>query len=200
MTLDGGLLMRKRSLLFCALLLAFWLVVSGEVDPQHLLAGAVLAILTVWFWQDLGPRLPRLLSGGELLLLGHCLLALVRFVIQSNISVAKTILLSSPSVGPIFVVTRPPLESNWARVLLANCITITPGTVTVDVDPKTGQFIIHVLTYKAAVELSNWQIIREIRHLESWKQRRAQHAMATDRSHDIDSVRALAGNHRSDSH
>jgi hypothetical protein len=63
--------MRKRSLLFCALLLAFWLVVSGEVDPQHLLAGAVLAILTVWFWQDLGPRLPRLLSGGELLLLGH---------------------------------------------------------------------------------------------------------------------------------
>jgi len=54
---------------------------------------------------------------------------------------------------------------------LANCITITPGTVTVDIDPKTGQFIVHVLTGEAAAELFNWQIIREISHLESWKRR-----------------------------
>ena len=192
--------MRKRSLLLCALLVAFWLAVSAELDPQHLLVGAVLAILTVWFWQDLGPRLPRLLCAEELLLLGHCLFTLVGFIIQSNISVAKTILLSSPSVGPIFVIMRPPVESNWARVLLANCITITPGTVTVDVDPKTGQFIVHVLTYKAAAELANWRIIRVIRHLESWKQRRTEHAMATGRSHGIDSFRAVAGDHRSDGH
>jgi len=106
---------RKRSLLLCALLVAFWLAVSAEVDMQHLLVGAVLAILTVWFWQDLGPRLPRLLSAGELLLLGHCLLTLVRFIIQSNIAVAKTILLSSPPVGPVFAVMRPPIESNWGE-------------------------------------------------------------------------------------
>jgi len=193
-------MMRKRSLFLCALLVAFWLAVSAEVDIQHLLVGAVLAVLTVWFWQDLGPRLPRLLSGGELLLLGHCLLSLVRFIIESNISVAKTILLSNPSVGPIFVVMRPPIESQWARVLLANCITITPGTITVDIDPETGQFIVHVLTYKAAVELSNWRIIRVISHLESWKQRRTEHAMATGRSHDTDSLRAVAGDYRSDSH
>ncbi|NLJ59858.1 MAG: Na+/H+ antiporter subunit E [Firmicutes bacterium] len=192
--------MRKRSLLLCALLVAFWLAVSAEVDMQHLLVGAVLAILTVWFWQDLGPRLPRLLSAGELLLLGHCLLTLVRFIIQSNIAVAKTILLSSPPVGPVFAVMRPPIESNWGRVLLANCITITPGTVTVDIDPKTGQFIVHVLTGEAAAELFNWQIIREISHLESWKRRRTEHAMATGRSHDTDSFRALTGDHRSDSH
>jgi multicomponent Na+:H+ antiporter subunit E len=192
--------MRKRSLLLCALLVAFWLAISAEVDSQHLLVGAVLAILTVWFWQDLGPRLPRLLSAGELLLLGHCLLTLVRFIIQSNVAVAKTILLSSPPVGPVFVVMRPPIKSNWGRVLLANCITITPGTVTVDIDPKTGQFIVHVLTDEAAAELFNWQIIREISHLESWRKRRAKHAVATGRPHGVDSFRALACDHRPDSH
>ena len=192
--------MRKRSTVLFALLLAFWLAISAEVDVQHLLVGAVLAMMTVWFWQDLGPRLPRLLFAEELLLLGHCLITLLRFIIQSNIAVAKTILLSSPPVGPVFVVMRPPIESNWGRVLLANCITITPGTVTVDIDPKTGQFIVHVLTDEAAAELFSWQIIREISHLETWRQRRTKHAVATDRSHGIDSVRTVTSDYRSDGH
>ncbi len=190
--------MRKRSLVLFALLLAFWLAISAEVDVQHLLVGAVLALMTVWFLHDLGPRLPRLLSAEELLLLGHCLMTLIRFIIQSNIAVAKTIILSSPPVGPVFVVMRPPIESNWGRVLLANCITITPGTVTVDIDPKTGQFIVHVLTDEAAAELFSWQIIREISHLETWSQRRTKHAVATDRSHGVDSHRALTSDYRSD--
>lgn len=163
--------MNKRSLVLCAILLIFWLVISAEADWQHILVGTVLALATVWFWQDLGPRLPRLLSGTELLLLGHCIMTLIRFIIQSNIAVAKTILLSSPPVGPVFVVMRPPIESNWGRVLLANCITITPGTVTVDIDPETGQFIVHALTEEAAHGLFDWQIIQEISNLESWGQR-----------------------------
>ncbi|NMB45661.1 MAG: Na+/H+ antiporter subunit E [Firmicutes bacterium] len=191
--------MRKRSFVLFALLLVFWLVVSAEVDSQHLVVGAVLAVMTVWFWQNLGPRLPRLLSGTELLLLGHCLVTLVRFIIQSNIAVAKTILLSSPPVGPVFVVMRPPIESNWGRVLLANCITITPGTVTIDIDPETGQFIVHALTEEAARGLFDWQIIHEVSNLESWKQRRAKHAVAASGSHGVDSLRPVAGDYRPDS-
>ncbi|NMB11339.1 MAG: Na+/H+ antiporter subunit E [Firmicutes bacterium] len=190
--------MNKRSLVLCAILLVFWLVVSAEADLQHILVGALLALGTVWFWQDLGPRLPRLLSATELLLLGHCLVTLIRFIIQSNIAVAKTILLSSPPVGPVFVVMRPPIESNWGRVLLANCITITPGTVTVDIDPETGQFIVHALTEEAAHGLFDWQIIQEISNLESWGQRRAKHAVAASRSHGTNSVRTLAGDYRPD--
>jgi multicomponent Na+:H+ antiporter subunit E len=192
--------MRKRSLVLCALLLAFWLAISAEVDLQHLLVGGVLALLTVWFWQDLGPRMPRVLSGTELLLLGRCLMTLIRFIIQSNIAVAKTILLSSPPVEPVFVVMRPPIESNWGRVLLANCITITPGTVTIDIDPKTGQFIVHALTEETATGLFDWQITRGISDLESWGVRRAGNAVAASRSYGVDSLGTLASDHRSDGH
>ncbi|MGI6131842.1 MAG: Na+/H+ antiporter subunit E [Bacillota bacterium] len=192
--------MRKRSLVLCALLLVFWLAISAEVDLQHLLVGGVLALLTVWFWQDLGPRLPRLLSATELLLLGRCLMILIRFIIQSNIAVAKTILLSNPPVGPVFVVMRPPIESNWGRVLLANCITIAPGTVTIDIDPKTGQFIVHTLTEDAAAGLFDWQITREINNLESWGDRRAKNAVAASRPYGADSLRTLASDYRSDGH
>ena len=195
-----GVTVGKRSLILFALLLAFWLAISAEVDLQHLLAGAVLSALTIWFWQELGPRLPHLLSVEELLLFGHCILTLTRFIIQSNIAVAKTILLSSPPVGPVFVVMRPPVESHWGRVLLAHCITITPGTVSIDIDPETGLFIVHALTEETAAELFNWQIIREISYLESWGERRSKHAVATGRSHGVDSLRTPARDYRSDSH
>ncbi|NLJ25937.1 MAG: Na+/H+ antiporter subunit E [Firmicutes bacterium] len=192
--------MRKRSVVLFTLLLAFWLVISAEADLQHIAMGAILALVAVWFWQDLGPRLPHVLSARELLLLGHCLVSLAWFVIQSNIAVAKSLLFSSPPVGPVFVVMRPPIESHWGRVLLATCITITPGTVTVDIDPETGQFIVHALTEETAAGLFDWQIIHEISNLESWRQRRAGHAVASSGSYGVDSLGTLAGDHRSDSY
>ncbi len=191
--------MRRQWLILVILLLGFWLVVSESVDFQHVAVGVLLSVLTAWFWGSLVDRMPTWPSWQELLLLGHLLVTLVRFIIDSNIAVAKTVLLDSPPVGPVFVVLRPPIESNWGRVLLSNCITITPGTVVIDIDPKTGQFIVHALTAEAAAGLFDWQIIHEISNLESWKQRRVQHGMAFSRSHDPDSMCAVAGDFGADS-
>ncbi len=193
--------MNKRSLMVSfILLLVFWIVISAEVNQQHILVGAFLALVTVWFWQDLGPRLPSMPSSGELLCLGRCLLLLVMYVFQSNITVAKTLLFSSPPVRPVFVVMEPPIKSNWGRVLLATCITITPGTVTVDVDPETGRFIVHALTEETAISLFYWRIIDEIKNLETWRQRRAAHVVDTGRTYDLDSPGTLASDYRTNSH
>jgi len=156
-----------------ALLLTFWVVISGEVDLQHIIVGAFLALITVWFWKDLGPRLPSMPFVVELLRLGHCLVLLIGYVIQSNIAVAKTLLFYSPPVNPVFVLMQTPIKSNWGRVLLATCITITPGTVVIDVDPETGRFIVHALTEETAIDLFDWRIIYRIKDLETWRQRRA---------------------------
>ncbi len=192
--------MRKRSLVLFALLLVFWVVISAGVDPQHILAGAILALITVWFWQDLGPRLPSIPFAKELLHLGRCLVLLVLYIVQSNINVAKTLLFSSPPVSPVFVVMEPPIKSNWGRVLLATCITITPGTVTIDVDPETGRFIVHALTEETAIGLFYWRIIDEIKNLETLRQRRAKHVVDTGRTHDLDSLSTLTSDYRADSH
>lgn len=192
--------MRKRSLVLFALLLVFWIVISAEVDLQHILAGALLAVITVWFWQDLGPRLPSMLSIRELLHLGRCLILLALYVIHSNFIVARTLLFSRHPLSPVFVVMQPPIKSNWGRVLLATCITITPGTVTIDVDPETGRFIVHALTEEIAVGLLYWRIIDVIKDLETLRQRGAEHVVDTSRTHDLDSFGTLAGDYRADSH
>ena len=76
--------MRKRSLLQFILLLAFWLVLSAAADLQHILVGALVALISVWFWQDLGPRLPGVPSAWELLRLTYCLILMVGWGIQAS--------------------------------------------------------------------------------------------------------------------
>lgn len=192
--------MRKRSLVLFALLLVFWLIISAEVDLQHVLAGTLLSLLTVLFWQDLGSRLPNTPNIKELLRLGYFLALLVGYIIQANIAVAKTLLFSDPPVKPVFMIMEPSIESNWGRVLLATCITITPGTVTVDVDPETGRFIVHALTEKTGIDLLYWRIINEIKKLEACTQRRTEHVVDNGGTNGIGSFGTSTSDYRSNSH
>ncbi len=192
--------MRKRSLVLFVLLFVFWIAVSAEVDVQHIIFGVLVASITVWFWHDLDGRLPDVPSIPDLMRLGHCLVLLIGYIIQSNIAVAKTLLFSRPSAKPMFVVMEPNLKSNWGRVFLAICITITPGTVTVDIDPETGRFIIHALTEETAKDILYWRLIDKIIKLETKMERGDKHAMDNGWDNGLNSTSATTGNNRSDSY
>ena len=88
-------------------------------------------------------------------------------MIEANITVARALLFSGSRVNPVFIVMQPGIKSNWGRILLATCITITPGTVTIDINPETGQFIVHALTEETGAGLSQWRMIEEIKALEA---------------------------------
>jgi multicomponent Na+:H+ antiporter subunit E len=164
--------MSKKSLLLFLLLLAFWLLISAEINLQHILVGSFLSLLIVWFWHDLGLRLPGRMTARGLVHLGYCLVLLAGYVIQANIAVAKVLLTPKVEVNPVFIEMNTHIESNWLRVLLAICITITPGTVTIDVNPDTGWFIVHALTEDMGRDLLYWRLVDRIRELEAINQRR----------------------------
>lgn len=178
--------MSRRMLVLFLLLLFFWLVISQEVDLQHIVAGMLLAMITVWFWQDLGTRQPSVMSFKALLQLCRCFALIVWYIMESNISVIKTLLFSNPPVNPVFVVIEPGIKSKWGRVLFATCITITPGSVTVDIEPETGRFLVHALTEETANGLLNWRMINEIKNLESLIQRGTEHVMDNGRLRGFD--------------
>jgi multisubunit Na+/H+ antiporter MnhE subunit len=189
----------KRSLLLFILLLAFWLMLSAAADGQHLLVGALVALISVWFWQDLGPRMPGVPSAWELLRLIYCLILMVGWIIQANVSVAKTLLFSLPPAKPIFLLMEPNLRTNWGRVLFATCITIAPGSLTVDVDPETGRFIVHALTQETGIDLLYWRLIDEIIKLETKMERGTKHVVAASGANGSDSPCVTAGNDRPNS-
>ncbi|MGI6037909.1 MAG: Na+/H+ antiporter subunit E [Limnochordia bacterium] len=113
---------------------------------------------------------------------------------------AKTILFSKPKLSPVVLSMRPAVQSSWGRVLLATAITFTPGSVTIDVDPETGRFIIHTLTEEIADSLIRWNLIDEIAIIETLGQRRLTHEVGTDRTHGFDSPGIAPGNYGADSH
>ena len=191
--------MRRREVIIAGLLLSFWLVLAESFDLQHILAGLVLAVGTVWLWRDLFPYLPRV-AVKEMVLLGRLVVRLIGFVIASNIAVAKTVLFNGPSVTPTIIIMRPPLETNWARVLLANCVTITPGTVTIDVHPETGEFMVHALTTETAADLLDWQLIEEIAELELWRKERMTRGLVDGRADDTNPFGSVASHSGADGH
>ena len=191
--------MNRRFFISLGILLTFWIVVSEVVNFEHIVVGIILSILTIWFWKDLNPRLPSLLSFRETLLFGRSILMLIVYVIQSNIEVAKILLFSSKTVTPIFLEMDLGLKTNWGRVFLATCITITPGTVTIDFDPESNMFSFHALTREMGESLYYWNMMNEIKYLESLVKGRESHVVYTSGVYDSNSAGSIKGNNRTNS-
>lgn len=189
--------MRKRSFISFFLLLVFWFVISQAISLQHIMVGIFLSLFTVWFWKDLNPKQPSILYPRELLLFGRCIIMLVGYIVKSNIDVAKTLLFSDLSVGSLFLELQTDIKSDWGRVFLAICVTITPGTIVVDFNPNTKIFAVHALTRETGVSLYYWRIITEIENLETLVQRRVNRVVDNGRTHGSNSISTPKSNNRS---
>lgn len=68
----------------------------------------------------------------------------------ANIDVACRVI--TGKINPGIVCYNPELKSDLGQLLLANSITLTPGTLTVEVDETTGDFYIHMLNVRPEAE------------------------------------------------
>lgn len=158
--------MRKRQIVLFMVLLLFWLLLSSDYDAQHIITGLVLSALVTWFWRDLSDLLPSKSLTGRLPNTIRYGLTLLWEIILANIAVARSLLSSQSKLDSGFVSFKPDLQTSWGQVLLANSITITPGTVTIDVNPDTGVFLVHGLTESMREGLEDGRLVRCIQRLE----------------------------------
>lgn len=128
----------KHYLLIAGVCLLLWLLLAGSIDPREVLAGAVVAALISLLF---GSRL-RIFTGFKfswlapvyiLSYLGSFLLALLR----ANFDLARRVLSPSLPIRPEFIEIKTGLQSPLGKMLLANTITLTPGTLTVDITDDT---------------------------------------------------------------
>ena len=118
-----------------AFALAFWLLLVGSFDRQELVAGllvaAAVAALTVGRQPVFaGIRLTPMAPLAFVSYLGALLLALLR----ANLDMARRVLTPSLPIRPAMVRINTSLRSDLGRLVLANSITLTPGTLSVDVE------------------------------------------------------------------
>jgi multicomponent Na+:H+ antiporter subunit E len=124
---------RSSGYLFVICLLV-WLGLTSSLQPQEVLVGmGICAVLSLWLgahYSRLG--LPAL--GLKRLLFFFIYLAVLGFeIVTANFDVAYRVLHPAMPIRPGVVVIRTGLTSDIARMILANSITLTPGTFTLDV-------------------------------------------------------------------
>lgn len=129
---DNALCWQHYALVAGACML-LWVLLTGSLDRQELIAGAVVSFLvTALFTSRLviftGFRFSWLAPVYILSYLGNFLVALV----LANFDLAVRVLSPSLPIRPEMVEVKTVLKSPLAKLMLANTITLTPGTLTVD--------------------------------------------------------------------
>lgn len=134
-------------------LFIFWIVLSGNFDAFHLSLGFISTlIVTLWsgdfLIQDTGDGLGKRI--GIFLRFIPYAVWLIYQIVLANIYVIKVAFSArlEDVLEPQMVKFTTSLKSSLARLLLAHSITLTPGTVTVEIEGNT--FMVHALTRETA--------------------------------------------------
>jgi multicomponent K+:H+ antiporter subunit E len=119
-----------------------WLLLNNSADFGHVVLGACLAIFIPWFsasfWQEeINIKRPWLMVKYVLVVFYQILVA--------NLMVARLILTNQNTLKPGFLTVPLELTSPLAISLLANTISLTPGTVTCDLSEDQNSLLIHAL-------------------------------------------------------
>lgn len=112
----------------------FWLLLNGTLAPDVIVVGLIVAAgIALLFGQGFsflsGYRLSAASARATLGYLGYFFAELVR----ANLAMARLVLDPRLPVYPAFVKVRTRLHHPVARLLLANSITLTPGTLSVEI-------------------------------------------------------------------
>jgi multicomponent Na+:H+ antiporter subunit E len=140
-----------RFIILVLALAAIWLLLSGYFDEPLLLGlGAVSVLFAAWFAHRAHILDAESVPGGVFPgVLGYMVWLGVE-IGKANLLVARQALAVEPKLSPkLFLVPNPP-QTTLGKVIFANSITLTPGTVTVDL--RENEILVHGLTEELADE------------------------------------------------
>jgi multicomponent Na+:H+ antiporter subunit E len=148
---------------FIALYL-FWLVLSGYFTFFLMSAGAACAIAVVWFAR----RMDVIDAEGHPVQLGWRIVAywiwLSKEIVKSAWEVSRIIVDPRLPISPTIISFKPSQKTTVGLVIHANSITLTPGTITIDVGK--GGFVVHALTRAGAEGVTSGDMDRRVRACE----------------------------------
>jgi multicomponent Na+:H+ antiporter subunit E len=115
-------------------LLVFWVLLNNSIASDVLMVGAIAAMLiALVFHHGLGLFSEFRFTPKAIITVPIYVMFFLKELVKSNVNVAKIVLSPSLPLTPGIVKVRTRLKSRMGRLLLTNSITLTPGTLTVDV-------------------------------------------------------------------
>ena len=143
-----------------------WIIFNGRLTMEIALfgiavAGAVFAFVCRFMEYSLKKELRfyRLMPAFV-----QYLYYLIKEIVFSNITVSRMILTRKEEMEPVIVHVRTSLKSEIARVILANSITLTPGTITVSL--TDDKLLVHCLDKSLSEGMEDSVFVRLLQKME----------------------------------
>ncbi len=154
------------------LLFLFWIILNGRVTLDVVVFGlAISAGLTLFCRKFLGLSKARDREfASEADRLAGYVVHLILEVIKANFAVIRRILTFGDPPDSVLVKFDSEIKGETAKALLANSITLTPGTITVDIDGDV--FMVHALEREYGVDIDRSGFVRRLENMEGEKRER----------------------------
>ena len=140
-----------------------WLAWSGIYKPLLLWLGLFSCLLSLWLAQRMG-FFRHVIPLRTMLRLPGYWMWLLREVVSSSIEVARIVLNPSLPISPTMVELTTTEATEAGKVILGNSITLSPGTVTIDL--HKNRLLVHCLTRESALGLLDQEAQRRTARLE----------------------------------
>ena len=148
-------------LFFCA-----WIIFNGRITVEILILGVVISALVFAFvckFMDYSTEKEKGFYKKFFYLIGYAFL-LIKEIIVANVQVVHMIWTQKEVIEPVIVKFRVNLETELARVILANSITLTPGTITVLLEEN--EYTVHCLDKSLAEGMEDSVFVKMLEKIE----------------------------------
>ncbi len=151
-------------ILFIALFV-LWVILNGKFNLEIAMFGIVLSAALTWFsGKYLGYGKGKKYGPKFFALLLEYFLTVIVEIFKANIAVLKIVWSKRLNFEPCLVYFKTDLKEDYTKVILANSITITPGTITVILDH--GTFCVHCLDKSLADGIADSSFVKQLLRLE----------------------------------
>ena len=156
-----------RSLILFAVLFATWLLMSGHYNGLLTTLGIISCALATWLAHRIGATDGEGLPLHMMARLPGYIVWLLKEIVMSNIATGRLILGGAPK--PVMFTTPATQSSAGGLVTYANSITLTPGTVTIEIDgdgTSSHSFLVHALDPSFMADVESGDMDRRVTALE----------------------------------
>jgi multicomponent Na+:H+ antiporter subunit E len=124
------------------ILALIWMSLQGEFSSANLAFGFLVGYLILLIAR---PALPPSSYSRKVMQLANLALYLIWHIIIANIQIAWRVLKPRLELRPAVIAVRLSARSDAEITALANLITLTPGTLTVDISPDHSALYVHTM-------------------------------------------------------
>ena len=146
--------------------LAAWIIFNGAVTLEIVIFGVVISAAVFAFmckFMDYSLKKELNVYKKSFAFIAYCIL-LIREIIKANLEIIPRILTIEEEMEPAIVKFHTKLKTDFTRMLLANSITLTPGTITIEM--QGDEYTIHCLDTSLAEGLEDSEIEKALMKLE----------------------------------